>query len=248
MPGAGVARALRELRRTVLLHDGGGLSDAELLDAFLLRRDEPAFEALLRRHGPMVLGVCRRLLGSPHDAADAFQAVFLVLVRKADSIRARAALGAWLYGVAYRTSLKARARAQRRRAREAVAALRREEAGEPAVPSDDLLAVLDEEVSALPEKYRALVVQCELQARAGRAARRRRRSNSPKAPCRAGWPRPAGCCASGWPGVASSCQRAPWPPWRHRPRRLCPVRWSALPSGPRQGPAPSACWPLPKAC
>src|SRR5688572_28691219 len=84
-------------------------SDAHLLGAFLRNRDERAFEALVRRHGPLVLGVCRRLLRNKEDAADAFQAVFLLLARKAASIRAVAALGSWLYQVAYRTALEARA-------------------------------------------------------------------------------------------------------------------------------------------
>jgi hypothetical protein len=78
---------LRPLRRAVLLPDGGGLTDGQLLECFVTRRDEVAFEALVRRHGPMVLGLCRRLLRNPQDAEDAFQATFLVLVRKAASIR-----------------------------------------------------------------------------------------------------------------------------------------------------------------
>src|SRR5438105_7493451 len=81
MTSGGMARIIRQLRRAALLRDGAGLSDAELLDAFLCRGDEAAFEALIRRHGPLVMGVCRRLLGNAHDAADAFQAVFLVFVQ-----------------------------------------------------------------------------------------------------------------------------------------------------------------------
>src|SRR5438132_12714784 len=93
-------------------------TDAELLDQFLVRRDEAAFAALVRRHGPMVLGVCRRLLRHHQDAEDAFQATFLVLVRKAASVVPREQVGNWLYGVAYRTALEARALAIRRRTRE----------------------------------------------------------------------------------------------------------------------------------
>jgi DNA-directed RNA polymerase specialized sigma24 family protein len=83
-------------------------SDAVLLDRFVRQRDEVAFEALVRRHGPMVLGVCRRVLGNAHDAEDAFQAVFLVLTRKAAVIRPPSALPAWLHGVAHSLALKHR--------------------------------------------------------------------------------------------------------------------------------------------
>jgi hypothetical protein len=91
---------------------------AELLDRFATRRDADAFAALLGRHGPMVLGVCRRLLSDAHDAEDAFQATFLVLIRRAHALGKPELLGNWLYGVAYRTALKAKADAARRRTRE----------------------------------------------------------------------------------------------------------------------------------
>ncbi len=95
-----------------------GLGDAQLLERFLARGDEAAFEAILQRHGPMVLGVCHRVLDDPHDVADAFQATFLVLVKKARSIRDREALATWLYGVARRVAVRARVGARRRLARE----------------------------------------------------------------------------------------------------------------------------------
>src|SRR5438270_5163724 len=109
---------IHHLRRAALLGEGGNLADETLLTSFVERQDEAAFEALLRRHGPMVLGVCRRILGHHQDAEDAFQATFLVLVRKAASIWPRDRVGNWLYGVAYNTALKARDAAIKRRGKE----------------------------------------------------------------------------------------------------------------------------------
>src|SRR5205814_1225133 len=94
--------------------DRPGMTDGQLLQQFASLRDPAPLAALVHRHGPMVLGVCRRVLGNRHDAEDAFQATFLVLVRKAASLREGGVLANWLYGVAYRTSLKARAAARRR--------------------------------------------------------------------------------------------------------------------------------------
>ncbi len=135
-------------------------TDESLLESFLKQRDEAAFEALVRRHGPMVLGVCRRILGNVHDAEDAFQATFLVLVRKAASIRPRSMVGNWLYGVACRTALDARRAAAKRKAKEAAVL--------PCTqPSDqdraDLRAVLDEELQRLPPKSRAVIVLSDLE-------------------------------------------------------------------------------------
>src|SRR5436305_1047943 len=110
-----MSTVIRELRRAALGRDGAGLTDGELPERYRAHGDEAAFETLVRRHGPMVLGVCRRVLRNAHDAEDAFQATFLVLVRKAGPIGRRDALGSWLYGVAYRVALKARAAAARRR-------------------------------------------------------------------------------------------------------------------------------------
>jgi RNA polymerase sigma factor (sigma-70 family) len=153
---------LRHLRRAALLSVGDGPSDSRLLESFLARRDEEAFEALLQRHGPMVLGVCRRVLRNLHDAEDAFQATFLVLARKAGSIRSRQVVASWLYGVAYRTAMKARAMNAKRRAKE-------KQAGEmphsEPTADEELLAQLDHELSRLPEKYRVPVVLCELEGR-----------------------------------------------------------------------------------
>src|SRR5262245_63913310 len=105
MATAQIEAVIQHVRRTILSADADGRSDGELLGRFLAAREEAAFAELVRRHGPMVLGVCRRLLGSDHDAEDAFQATFLVLVRKANTVRPRELVGNWLYGVAYHTAL-----------------------------------------------------------------------------------------------------------------------------------------------
>jgi RNA polymerase sigma factor (sigma-70 family) len=142
---------------------GGGPSDGQLLESFAARRDQAAFEALVRRHGPMVLGVCRRVLGNRHDAEDAFQATFLVLVQKAGGLRSPALLGNWLYGVAYRTARRARAMSARRRQKEREAAGRSTAANLAGEIGPDLLPLLDQELSRLPEKYRVPVVLCDLE-------------------------------------------------------------------------------------
>ncbi len=153
---------IRHLRRAALLHEGSGPTDSQLLESFLSRREGAAFEALLRRHGPMVLRVCRRVLGNAHDAEDAFQATFLVLVRKAGSLRSRELLANWLYGVAYRTAMKARAMNAKQRAKEKQAS---ETPRSEASADEELLARLDHELSRLPDKYRVPLVLCELEGR-----------------------------------------------------------------------------------
>ncbi|MFO0956604.1 MAG: sigma-70 family RNA polymerase sigma factor [Isosphaeraceae bacterium] len=159
-------QALRDLRTLFASGSLGGLTDAQLVEAFLARAGpdrEDAFSALVRRHGPMVLGVCRRMLPDSADSEDAFQAVFLVLARRAESIRGLDALRPWLYGVAIRTAKEARRRSARRRAREAVAM--REPQAAPAPDDDraDWLAILDEEIARLPAKYREPLQLCELE-------------------------------------------------------------------------------------
>src|SRR6516225_7842979 len=108
MPPTTVNRVVRHLRLAALRHDGAGPTDGELVQAYVSERDHAAFEGLVRRHGGMVLGVCRRVLRNLADAEDAFQATFLVLVRKAASIRSPSAVGNWLYGVAHITALRAK--------------------------------------------------------------------------------------------------------------------------------------------
>src|SRR4051794_19054861 len=112
------SEVIRQLRRALLLRDGPGPTDGQLLEAFVHHRDAAALETLVLRHAPMVWGVCRRILRSPHDAEDAFQATVLVLVKRAADVVPRDLVGNWLYGVAQRTALKARATAARRRLRE----------------------------------------------------------------------------------------------------------------------------------
>lgn len=141
-----------------------GLTEAQLLARFVERRDEAAFEALVSRFGPMVLGVCRQVLADPHAADDAFQATFLVLVKRARSIRERDLLGNWLYGVALKVAKRARADQSKRRAREQEG---QPVAAEPigngrALDDIDLGPILHEELAGLPEKYRAPMVLCYL--------------------------------------------------------------------------------------
>jgi len=144
-------------------------SDGELLRRFLAQRDEAAFTLLVKRHGPMVLGVCNRILGNAADADDAFQAAFLVLVRKARSLASRSVVGDWLHGVARRTALKARAGAARRRTVEQTQA--RPE-GMPQEARNDWLPRLDEEIARLPQKYRLPIVLCDLEGKTRQAAAR----------------------------------------------------------------------------
>ncbi|HEX4608401.1 MAG TPA: sigma-70 family RNA polymerase sigma factor, partial [Urbifossiella sp.] len=138
--------------------------DGDLLARFVRDRDEVAFAALVRRHGPMVYGVCRRRLGNSADAADAFQAVFLVLVKRADALAHLPALGGWLHGVAVRVARKARTAFGRLRKHERRAAqARTEPVFDP--PPPDPPAWLDRELAALPERYREPVVMCLIQER-----------------------------------------------------------------------------------
>src|SRR5947209_10427313 len=162
-----LSQVVQHLRSVLLRQDSEGSPDCVLLRRYLHAHDEAAFEALVDRHGPMVLGVCRRVLGDAHDAEDAFQATFLVLVRKAASVVPREFVANWLYGVACRTARKARvararADAVKRRVYDRVTAM----AGSPRTEDEvwhDLQPVLDEELRRLPDKYRAAVVLCDLE-------------------------------------------------------------------------------------
>ena len=159
------------LRRAVLPAEGN-TSDGQLLQRFLATRDETAFEALLRRHGRMVLSVCRRILSNLADAEDAFQASFVVLVRKAATVAGHASLGGWLHGVAYRTALKARATRARQLAKEKQMA-RPEAVCDQGSPWSELRPIIDEELGRLPDKYREPIILCDLEGQTRKAAAQR---------------------------------------------------------------------------
>ncbi|MFL5341774.1 MAG: sigma-70 family RNA polymerase sigma factor [Gemmataceae bacterium] len=153
---------------STLAREPDGRGDGELVGEFVARRTEAAFAELLRRHGPTVFGVCRRMLGHTQDAEDAFQAVFLVLARRADRVRPPGQVGNWLYGVAVRTALKSRTAAARRQQRQLASA--RSEAVEDAPDGRDLRGVLDEELARLAPKYRSVIVLCDLNGQSRSAA------------------------------------------------------------------------------
>jgi RNA polymerase sigma factor (sigma-70 family) len=146
------------------------LTDRQLLERCVAVRDDDAFEELMRRHGPMVFAVCRRLLPSRQDAEDAFQATFLVLARKAAAVRPPEKVGSWLYGVAYRAAMRVRTAAARRGAREKTVSKLPEPATVDAGLWQDLLPVLDQELSRLPDKYRLPLVLCELEGKTRKQA------------------------------------------------------------------------------
>ncbi len=156
--------ALRQLNRLFAEGVVAGLSDAQLLERFLTQGDAGAFEALVGRHGPMVLSVCRGILRDPHDAEDAFQATFLVLVKKGGTIRGRDALAGWLHQVAHRVAIQANtAAARRRRLERRVGQMAVATSTNGPAASDDLLPALHEEIARLPEKLRLAVVHCDLE-------------------------------------------------------------------------------------
>jgi RNA polymerase sigma factor (sigma-70 family) len=155
---------IERLRRLASLPQAAQLADRELLERFVRRHDETAFTALVERHAPMVLRVCRRVLRHHQDAEDACQAAFLVLVRRAAAVRKAASLASWLHGVALRVALKLRSRTARTpRPAEDLAAVA--DPREAALDWSDVGAVLDEELERLPEKLRAPLILCYLEAR-----------------------------------------------------------------------------------
>src|SRR5690242_9103589 len=167
MAGGQLRAVLRHIRKLAGAPVSSDVTDGQLLERFVTERDEAAFELLVRRHERMVWGVCRRLLANTHDAEDAFQAAFVVLVRKASTVRKRESLGCWLHQVAYRVALRASAN----RAKIAEREQQTLDPGSATDPHDlqtevvwrELRPVLDEELRRLPEKYRAPVVLCYLE-------------------------------------------------------------------------------------
>jgi RNA polymerase sigma factor (sigma-70 family) len=168
MAGDRIHNLIRHLRRASAAAVGPAVPDVGLVERFLTRRDQSAFELLVWRHGAMVLGVCRRVLGDAHEAEDAFQATFLVLAKKAASAARHRSVGGWLYTVAFRVALRARARRAARTVRERPfddppAAADLDPAGEAGWR--EVGQVIDEEVSRLPEKYRLPFVLFHLEGR-----------------------------------------------------------------------------------
>lgn len=150
------------------------MNDAELLSDFLIHQDEQAFEVLVRRHGPMVLKVCRDVLDDSHDVDDAFQATFMLLIRKASSIRDRASLGPWLYEVAWKTSSRARSQAARRHAVQKQVSTMVASATPEADPTrHEFKPVLHDEIHRLPSRLRDAIVLCYLEGFAVEAAAKR---------------------------------------------------------------------------
>jgi len=170
MPSGQLNQMLRQLCRLAGARTVEELGDRQLLEAFAAHHDAEAFEVLVQRHGPLVLGVCRRVLHDEHDAEDVFQATFLVLAKKAGSIRRQEAVGSWLCGTAYRIALKARAAAGRRREQERQADPMTRVDPETEAAWRELRPVLDEELNRLPPKYRAPLVLCYLQGKTNEAA------------------------------------------------------------------------------
>jgi RNA polymerase sigma factor (sigma-70 family) len=164
MMSDGLKKTLEQLRQTLAPAEESARTDGQLLASFVASRDESAFAALVRRHGRMVFGVCRRVLGHVQDAEDAFQATFLVLACKASSLRDGEAVGNWLYGVAYRTALESKTRKARRHSRERPL----DNVPSPEVPPEeprDWLPLLEQALNGLPQRYRTPLVLCHLEGR-----------------------------------------------------------------------------------
>jgi RNA polymerase sigma factor (sigma-70 family) len=173
--GSTEARLCKQIHTLYSIGTIGNLTDGQLLERFVAGRQgtaEAVFAVLIERHGPMVLSVCRQVLGDWHDAQDAFQATFLVLVRQAASVRNRDSLASWLYGVAHRVAMRAKADAARRRAHERRSAALVAESVSDGDPSESWPA-LHGEITRLPEKYRAVIALCYLEGLSTESAARR---------------------------------------------------------------------------
>jgi RNA polymerase sigma factor (sigma-70 family) len=162
MAGTRPAQVFQYLRTLLSARGTDPSSDEQLLQRFVDQRDEAAFTALLQRHGPVVLGVCRRLLADPHDVEDAFQATFLVLARRAGAVARRERVGSWLFGVAYRIAARLRGQVVRRRVRQRQLSDSPAREEQPEIVGREARGILDEEVQRLPEKYRTPFILCHL--------------------------------------------------------------------------------------
>ena len=221
MTSAQAGIVLRHIRGLAARQPAAQVPDGQLLERFTNSNDTTAFEALLDRHGAMVLGVCRRLLRDANDVEDAFQATFCILAQKACSVRRQESVAGWLYQVACNAALKARARAATRQRHERQAGSR-----PPADPLNELtgrelLTALDEELHRIPERLRAPLVLCYLEGRTRDEAARelglalgtlKHRLEEGKAALR------SACRAADWP-----CRQRCW--HRSRPRRRCRPNW-----------------------
>lgn len=183
----------------------GDLADGKLLERFLAGHPaeaEAAFTALVHRHGPMVLDVCRQALDDPHDAQDAFQATFLVLLRRAGSIRKRDSLASWLFGVAMRQAVRSRQARCRRGFHERQGGQIAARRANDGPCSAEQREALREQIARLPRRYQEAVVLCHLEGLSVAAAARR-------------WDAPKGRCSHALPGAAiacgSVCSHAAWP-------------------------------------
>ena len=162
------AGILNQLGTILRFGVAGDLSDSHLVQRYLTGRDgaeQAAFSALVERHGPMVLGVCRQVLGNRHDAQDAFQATFMVLARKAGSVHNAESLASWLHGTALRVAVRAKLDEARRRVHEqrcATMKMKEQERSDTTVRSEPF-AELHEEIARLPQRYREPVVLCYLE-------------------------------------------------------------------------------------
>jgi RNA polymerase sigma factor (sigma-70 family) len=171
MPATQFAKVVRHIHHMAAGTKLSERTDFELLEAFSRSRDQHAFTALVTRHGPLVYRICRRLLNHEQDAEDAFQAVFLILACNGRSIRKHEALAGWLHGVAYRTAMKAKRTAARRRNHE-TAVPAKSETTSSAHSWDDVQTVLDEEIQLLPKTYRSAFVLCIIEGKTGPQAAR----------------------------------------------------------------------------
>jgi RNA polymerase sigma factor (sigma-70 family) len=219
--------SLRRLRALFAAGTATGLTDGELLERYAARRSESAeaaaaaemaFAALVDRHGPMVWGVCRRVLGDAHEAEDAFQATFLVLVRKVRSVRVDGSLGRWLYGVAHRVALRARSEAERRRS--GIDRVPTRSSHDPVgdVELRDLRDAVSDELDRLPAKYLCPVELCHLQGMTyDQAAREAQLAGSDRQePTDQGPFQVAGEAGAAWPRARRSRRRV-----SHGPDRRC---------------------------